>query len=277
MGALTGNTVQSTYLDLVQLGQSGAGLPLHAGKEAALYDGSGAQILGRTSVRHWLDPDPDAIAGTWEFSTYGDATQGELETAGWVFADCTAEVKNGRLCIVQSGANKYVRAYVPVNLSGDFDYAVSPGVHPTQNSSNYLPVANNLYGGFGVAASGSDLMHHVHLESAADGRLAFKRYITGAYSTGGGTNYNLSVYSSPVLLRIARLSGTVRLGGMHQYPLGSIIDESGANYMNAQNGVPGIVQVVDATAFNRLVLLLDFGQSSLDKGAVSFAWIRRYK
>ncbi len=49
MGALTGNTVQSTYLDLVQLGKSGAGLPSHAGKEAALYDGSGAQILGRTA------------------------------------------------------------------------------------------------------------------------------------------------------------------------------------------------------------------------------------
>ena len=72
--ALTGNTVQSTYLDLVQLEKSGAGLPSHAGKEAAVYDGSGAQILGRTAVRHWLDPDPDAIAGTWEFSTTGDMT-----------------------------------------------------------------------------------------------------------------------------------------------------------------------------------------------------------
>ena len=120
--ALTGNKVKDTYLDLVQLEQSGAGLPSHAGKEAALYDGSGAQIVGRSAVRNWLDPHPDAssFAETFEFSTTGDMNQTALETAGWTFSNCTAAVSGGTLWITAS-ASTISQAYLTVNFAGDFD------------------------------------------------------------------------------------------------------------------------------------------------------------
>ena len=127
--ALTGNAVKDTYLDLVQLEQSGAGLPSHAGKEAALYDGSGAQIVGRTAVRHWLDPDPDAISGSWEFSTYGDANQATLEAAGWTFSGCSGVVSNGVLILTATGTGRAV-AETTVSLSGDFDYVFSYSHNP---------------------------------------------------------------------------------------------------------------------------------------------------
>ena len=123
--ALKGSDISATYQDWVHVNKAGAGLADHAGAEAALYldDGAGGvdQICGRTAVRHWLDPDPDAIAGTWEFSTYGNATQAALETAGWTFTNCTASATRGVLEIVSAGSNN-VRAGIVVNLAGDFDY-----------------------------------------------------------------------------------------------------------------------------------------------------------
>ena len=125
---LENTDISARYKDVVQLEKSGLGLPSHAGKEAAVYDGSGAQILGRTAVRHWLDPHPDAasFAETWEFSATGDMTQAALETAGWAFdVGTSGSVSGGVLKITNNGAGlEGVR--LTCSFDGDFDVIAAP-------------------------------------------------------------------------------------------------------------------------------------------------------
>ena len=203
--ALTGNTVQSTYLDLVQLEKSGAGLPSHAGTEAALNDGSGAQIIGRTAVRNWLDPHPDAaaFAETWEFSTKGTMTQGELETAGWTFANCTGLVANGMLLLTAT-STAIVKAYFSTTLAGDFDIAITPAVDMTYAA---LRGANYVDHGGGVADSVTDLACYGRISNEAGIIKGFKA-LDGAFSTMAGTNAGGAI-SSAGYVRVSRVSGTV--------------------------------------------------------------------
>jgi hypothetical protein len=214
--ALTGNTVQSTYLDLVQLEQSGAGLPSHAGKEAALYDGSGAQILGRSAVRHWLDPHPDAasFAETWEFSTTGDMNQAALESAGWTFSDCTAAVSGGTLWITTAAsASPWSRAYYATtsDMSGDFDLIFElVGCQPGQLGVS--EGTNNHIGTAGVGVNGDPgILQQIYLLYGAD-RHSAKIYHTGTWTVGGGTGGTSQTFFYPSrYFRISRSSGTIYL------------------------------------------------------------------
>jgi len=206
MGALTGNTVQSTYLDLVQLGKSGAGLPSHAGKEAALYDGAGYQILGRTAQRHWLDPHPDAAAfsETWEFSTKGDMNQTALETAGWTFTGCTAAASNGILWLTASGVN-LVKAELTVSFAGDFDLLMS-GMTP--QGYDATPPVSQRFWGFGVADTANDKAHYVLATNSGGDRWNTYRIVNDTYSTLTGAGTQVHCYYRPVL-RVWRVSGVV--------------------------------------------------------------------
>ena len=203
--ALTGNTVQSTYLDLVQLEQSGAGLPSHAGKEAALYDGSGAQIVGRSAVRHWLDPHPDAaaFAETWEFSTTGDMTQGELESAGWVFTNCTGAVSNGALRLVGSGAAK-PSAYYPTGagLTGDFDICFAVGYDPSSQFGTSQQEMCEVVSTSGDVSLAVDVFPNGGRSSGNGYKLV---YSTRAVSASTAISF---IYYSPLILRVNRVSGT---------------------------------------------------------------------
>ena len=212
--ALTGNTVQSTYLDLVQLEQSGAGLPSHAGKEAALYDGSGAQIVGRTAQRHWLDPHPDAaaFAETFEFSTTGDMTQGQLETAGWTFENCTGVVTNGILWLSCTGGSSVVRrAYLTVSYAGDFDIMACPqppfdyAIH--ENTTDY----NGHLLGVGDTTGGT-ITHSVYLINSTSANYSCQSLMTGTWAALGGTGASRSSTRSPLAFRIHRVSGTIYIG-----------------------------------------------------------------
>ena len=259
MGALTGNTVQSTYLDLVQLGKSGAGLPSHAGKEAAVYDGSGAQILGRTAVRNWLDPDPGAIAGTWEFSTYGDATQAQLETAGWTFSNCTASVANGLLQLV-SGGSANVRAETTVSLAGDFDYTSRILGIPTSTAGQYDYVSSLRVGiPDGVGHS---------ISQVYSGNLIGDRLLAGNYNDNpaSGTAIN-TVFVDDMLLRISRFSGTVSA----TVGRSSFVFNLGT--ANPPGGYWGGATASDSSTFTRVCICCD-GTVSGQIYAVPF--IRRY-
>jgi hypothetical protein len=223
MGALTGNAIKDTYLDVVQLGKSGAGLPSHAGKEAALYDGSGAQILGRTAVRHWLDPHPDAASfdETWEFSATGDMTQAQLEAAGWTFASCTAAVSNGTLWITTgAAANPWARAYLSTSLSGDFDIVTEVCLC---NPGEIEAVISGIYGGVGVFDSVGDKGHISSLKWVTD-RFYSNVWYNGKWSDGGGhTNASgNATFTNPNLVRISRYSGTVYMSIGSSWPTASL-------------------------------------------------------
>ena len=208
--ALTGNTVQSTYLDLVQLEKSGAGLPSHAGKEAAVYDGSGAQIISRTAVRHWLDPHPDAaaFAETWEFSTTGDMTQGQLETAGWTFTDCSAEVSGGILWLTNAASGTiWPRASLNCSFAGDFDVMV----HRVNLRWGTADINSGLkLGGIGVGDSVNNVLHQCFCQYSSTRGYRIS-YTDGTLSTGGSSSTTGAFFLPPNVARIQRISGALKL------------------------------------------------------------------
>ena len=274
--ALTGNTVQSTYLDLVQLEKSGAGLPAHAGKEAAVYDGSGAQILGRSAVRHWLDPHPDAasFAETWEFSTTGNMTQGQLETAGWVFEECTGVVSGGQLVLTATSTN-ILKAYYPTTLAGDFDIAITVSC-PVSYITSCTDLSSNAYhiGGGGVAdyrLGTSDLAHYGLCQSYR-GTGGFNRLITGAFTTLGGTAETDTVPCCNIV-RCYRYSGTLEVcGGSSFGPTFFIADSPNPDF----DGFTQSGNVACANTVNYIFLAVDLGGST-NGAKYAFQSIRRFQ
>jgi len=266
MGALTGQTVQSSYLDLVQLGKSGAGLPSHAGKEAAVYDGSGAQILGRTAVRHWLDPHPDAaaFAETWEFSTTGDMTQGQLEAAGWTFTSCTGYVSNGIMWIDRA-ASAYWRASLDVNFAGDFDVVVAPVFDMSYTTT---PGIDYYVGGVGVGDTVNDVAHAVFCDMVS-GYGRRNSFINGTWSNLGGTNATVNTYGPALYARIARISGTVYLAASS----GQMVAGNDNTTMD-RFGWSGLHTVSDADTYQKLYLTKN---NATGTGLSGFKFIRRFQ
>lgn len=273
MGALTGNTPGSTYLDLVQLGKSGAGLPAHAGKEAALYDGSGAQILGRTAVRHWLDPHPDAasFAETWEFSTTGDMTQGQLETAGWTFTNCTGIVSRGMFILTCTSASTKTYASLSTSLSGDFDFIASIA---TPFNYGSIVASSWAMGGLGVADTVNDKAHLVCIDqNGADGTYGLYAKLGATFSTfADGTLSDASGFAHDTpTLRICRVSGTVYVATARGETY-FVTGVPGAT----KDGWRGVKNSADANAMTTLVLTPDRGTSVRAGGMYAYKFIRRY-
>lgn len=221
--ALKGADISATYQDWVHVNKSGAGLPDHAGAEAALYldDGAGGvdQILGRTAVRHWLDPHPDAasFAETWEFSTKGTMTQGQLEAAGWTFTNCSGSVTNGILWLTTAASPAgFANASLAVSLSGDFNFIAASCF--TDGFSNSQTIASGtITGGVGVGDSSGNVAHHVY-SSVVTGKGRIKKYINGAYSTGAGTLTDADTQDAQTWCHIHRISGTIYLSGGPVWP-----------------------------------------------------------
>ena len=273
--ALTGNTVQSTYLDLVQLEKSGAGLPSHAGKEAALYDGSGAQILGRTAVRHWLDPHPDAaaFAETWEFSTKGTMTQGQLEAAGWTFFNCTAEVTQGIMWLTTSmTSSNYCDAILSTNLSGDFDivtcfvhnYEYDAKKGSTYDAAGYLAVAE------GDAGSGE--CQNVGFMNV-NGTSRSKIYHGGTWRGAAGTAVDDAVQSSsPPLIRITRSSSDLVFCG------GNTMGGSRMIFPTTAIGLDwDVTKITNSTTFNKLMIKPCIAALNVVGFKTGVLFLRRFK
>jgi len=266
--ALTGQTVQASYLDLVQLEKSGAGLPSHAGKEAALYDGSGAQIIGRTAQRHWLDPHPDAAAfsETWEFSTTGDMNQAALETAGWTFTNCSGLVANGLLQLTATSA-AVAYASLVVSLTGDFDFVAAP-VYPYGYAAN--PITAYWLGGVCVGDSSGDTFQGSFIANVTQGYL--EKVHTGTLSTLAGTNVELVTYAPVHQVRVLRISGNVRMTGSAMTSPGIRIDDSSP--INV--GWAADTVVADAATFNRIILPVTTGTSP-NGSKMNYYFLRRFQ
>jgi hypothetical protein len=272
MGALTGNAIKDTYLDVVQLGKSGAGLPSHAGKEAALYDGSGAQILGRTAVRHWLDPHPDAasFAETWEFSTKGAMTQTQLEAAGWTFANCTGVVSQGLLKLTAS-STAIATASLAVSFAGDFDLACSIIKISNYNEARVSTTApSECIGGFGVADTVNNESEYL-LQLIDSGRFFGYAMKTGAWTTLAGTGATAAPdYSSyPNMLRIVRDSSTVNY--LVGSPYGSQLTTTANQYYSWTK-----VTQTSSRTFNKLFLTFSSG-NALSGGIMTVPFLRRFE
>ena len=274
--ALKGADISATYQDWVHVNKAGAGLADHLGAEAALYldDGAGGvdQICGRTAVRHWLDPHPDAaaFAETWEFSTKGTMTQGALETAGWTFENCTASVSNGALWLSAPTGTAIARASIAVSLDGDFDFTFVPCYGDRYSDLVYV---NSLLGFGGVGDTVSDVAHYLG-SSTVNPRARTVTQINGTWAGLAGTGANLENYSNPVICRISRVSGTVYLSGGNPWPSSLTRNDDPAT----TNSGWYRTQVSDATTFNKFFLTPNLGAvSSGSAKRCGFLYIRRFQ
>jgi len=265
--ALTGNTVQSTYLDLVQLEKSGAGLPSHAGKEAAVYDGSGAQILGRTAVRHWLDPDPDAISGSYEFSTMGDMTQGQLETAGWTFSNYTASVTGGMLALYKTAAyDTLAKAEATVSLSGDFDFVI--GISPTKMDSLCSAGGYSTFSGLYVADSSGSA--HGVCAGGHTGTFGYQSSVGSTYANlASGTLSSVTNINNLRYLRVYRNDGTVYVGFGTKFSSRNWSIAAAANTWSKTSAV-------DSSTFDKLILVGAPNGKTSQNSLSGYNFIRRY-
>ena len=276
--ALKGADISATYQDWVHVNKAGAGLADHAGAEAALYldDGAGGvdQILGRTAVPHWLDPHPDAaaFAETWEFSTKGTMTQAALETAGWTFENCTGAVSNGVLWLTTTGGAVYHRAYLTVNLTGDFDFLVAPVIYQRYGTASLLGVSNYL----AVADSATDdKCHGVNLRRISD-RYNFQPQYDGKWSdftSFTGANLSALSWAQPVL-RINRVSGTIYVNGGHGTHC-SLVEDS--THPGSDAFMSAGSSIADATAMDRLCLASSHTTDVGNGFIVGFAFLRRFQ
>jgi len=268
MALTTPGSVKDSYKDVVQLEQSGAGLPSHAGKQAALYDGAGNQILGRTAQPSWLDPDPNAsgFADTIEFSTMADKTQGQLESDGWTFTNSSGTVSNG--VFVQTSANgTRGEAYKSLSstLTGDFDILICRG-WLTESDFGSDPGGGV---GFADTSGNTAIMGYAYL---TEGTTNARAYTIGSYSTWGSVSFKVAktLQSGYVILRFLRLSGTI-------YVSGSNIDtcclfSDGVRTPTLKSGFAQSHSGADTANYNRLVVS---GANANTKDIPIF-WIRRF-
>ena len=269
--ALTGNAVKDTYLDLVQLEQSGAGLPSHAGKAAAVYDGGGNQIISQLAIEDWLQPHPDAtsFAETFEFSTYGDANQAALEADGWTFENATGEVVDGIFWLTASSATNPTRAYLTVSFAGDFD--VVADVIPTRDYG--LSYSPNYVGGLAVGDSVGDVCIGVHC-GTVNGYGA-GQVLTGMdwASPSGGANTAANIYNVCTLARIFRISGANRLNAGSHAVSWYTEDE----YDCRQEGWQPNTNVTDSRTWNRLAIVHRLNNDSVSGAKIGVRSIRRFQ
>ena len=265
--ALKGSDISATYQDWVHVNKAGAGLADHAGAEAALYldDGAGGvdQICGRTAVRHWLDPDPDTIAGTWEFSTYGDANQAALESAGWTFTNCTGAVDRGLLVLTSTGSED-IRADITVSLTGDYDFVfklMTPSITTVAAQYDYIA-------GFMVGIP-EGVGHNIVMVQNG-GEFIPGATVNDAYDTApnSGTTTNVIINSNG-LMRLARYSGTA-------YAVACFSSDYAAHVGNACY-TNGYWVGQSGAESDTLTKLCFFGDAATSGHKYAVPFIRRYK
>ena len=167
----------------------------------------------RLAVRNWLDPHPDAASfdETWEFSTTGDMTQGELETAGWTFVNCSAEVSSGVMWLTATSTSP-MSARFGCSLTGDFDIVGHCIADPSYGATADGFADYCFVGGPAVFDTTNDILHGLAVYGrSSDETLQITRYLGTTYSTMSGGSAilcNAGDYFSYVL-RLQRVSGSV--------------------------------------------------------------------
>ena len=255
-----GGTVSSGVVQL----SGGLAYPGSLAGEAALYDQNGQQILGRTAIRHWLDPHPDAASfdETWEFSTTGDMTQGQLEAAGWAFENCTAEVSGGVLWLTATTNLAPPRAYLVVNLTGDYDICVTGVNNYRYNPGPYESAGADCNCGIGIGRYESgvtDLMHYIKFGMVNGGTLSDNFYANGAWTSpyGGVSDADQLYTRGDIIARAVRYSGILAIvsGGVANVMCPQfVLNANSQTYLHGM-GWTRKTWIADTTTFNRLALI----------------------
>jgi len=232
----------------------------------------------RLAVRHWLDPHPDAASfdETWEFSTTGDMTQGELETAGWTFVSCTGEVANGIFWLTaSSGSPQFAHAYLTTNFAGDFDFVFPMPTAPPGYDATPDVAAATFYNP-GIVFVG-DTTNNVGRAIATWGGSTNSMWpywytgnLTGSINNGG-TEIG-KYFTSEGLLRISRTSGTIyRM--VSPSPSGVVLraDETAA----VDAGWRAPKTDVDANTYDRVGL--SFYDDPAEGAKIGLRFIRRFQ
>jgi len=210
----------------------------------------------RLAVPNWLDPHPDAasFAETWEFSTTGDMTQGELETAGWTFLNCTGEVSGGVFWLTAASANPSY-AYLTVSLSGDFDFIFSSGIAPQGYDDAGDSAASGFYntGIFSAIDIGSNKRYSMvnwGRDSATLGSTVY--YYNGTNTSVNSGGSEILRNSGDAMMRMSRVSGTLYRATLG-YNQGALIrsdETSFASYGWASFSSASISNTFDRLAFS---------------------------
>lgn len=297
MAGLGNQFVDESYKDVVQLEQSGAGLPSAVGENARLYDGDGNPIIFRTARPHTLDVCPVAAAkgldGTFEWET--DMTKAQLETAGWTFNSNIqfAFTKNGLLYLysTQNAATPgtvYAEYTFGTALTGEFYLDMQWGGHATyvpgypdggdisngparyQHKSFMLVTTEDHAVGPGKNAT------TVSFRSDADW-ITYRPTTDVGYDGVNGTPIPPSGWTASNIeqdmpkICIARYNGSVYLGvGGSTASLTCRGD--GEYYPNAQSGWEASGNTADTRTYDKMVLWNHTGYA----GWQAFGPIRRY-
>jgi hypothetical protein len=284
--ALTGNTVSSTYLDLIQVEQSGSGLPSHGGAPAALYDGGGNLVKGQLRYLDPYDHDPETIAdGTFEWQE--DMTQADLVTAGWTFpAGVYAHVEYGSLWIRylqndvswSQGDTAFFGYYDLDTPTDTFIFTARPGMGaPYYPPNSDLGCARNNRIGIAMAdtvTTDSWFGTQIRTASSVISHLAYSTM--GTYSTateGTPDQTNIDGYTGIVILTADGTTVRMGVGPTNMtavYAAGG--GAEGAIGASNTNGWTDVTSIASTATFNRLLL---FGTNTYD-GWTCIGPIRRY-
>jgi hypothetical protein len=277
---LTGQKIKDSYKDVVQLEKSGAGLPGHGGAPAATYDGLGNLI--NAFLRQWnlFTPHPDAsgFSETHEFAVMPDKDQTTLEGEGWTFENCSGEVENGTFWLgdmVAAGAP--MRAVKTVSFTGDFDVVAFPvwaqgygEIHGQPYSEIGLMVGDTVGDDQWLAAS-----------QTVNGYCRFYGGYGGLWSNGSSHSLSSqSFYNGGHMVRIKRVSGTLRETAGTAYPFGACqmwAAQSSNLEFEGWGWTAGYTQSTSVT-MNRLALSLRFQTGPTQNGRVAgFRFLRRFQ
>lgn len=222
--ALTGNKVKDTYLDLVQLEQTGAGLPSHAGAPASLYDGAGNRICNDSAQQNHMT---GTVKDSWftsetclftEDSVTADIAKFSFNS-NWVMYSPYA---GSGVCLMNdhgsTSAGRGSGATMTVNLTGDFciDACMSMNMLGWGQSPGLSQWPKAHYYSMGLSVERSGTGHGMILNGINNGfytAKTFTGYTPGNPSTGGSSGSSQNVYggfgADGVIFRISRDGATI--------------------------------------------------------------------
>jgi len=227
----------------------------------------------RLAQRNWLDPHPDAIATTWEFSTYADMNQAALESAGWTFAGCSGALSEGILWLSNTSGATWATASLAVSLTGDFDYFAAP-LWPAGYGTNIGSLESTQVGGMGVGDVSNDVAHY-SLSTFVNGYGRATTYKDGVWTTGGGTGASATIYGSPSIVRVSRVSGTVYLCGAQHAAAGATLLEDDTTPQGDGWSVPASVS--DADTYTKVFLCAGYRAIAKTGIVCGFYFLRRFQ
>ena len=200
--------------------------------------------------------------------------QTALETAGWTFTDCTAEVANGVLWITTPASeNPWSRAYFSTSLTGDFDLIAEVVGSDVPNKGASKGTGDQL-GVFGIGIDDTPgLLHQAFPRWESTDRMGGRVGHGGAWADAANlTTVSATLFFINNFVRISRTSGTISFYVGAGWPLAD-------NYKGSINGWRLIASISESSTYNRIHLSNGLAVASDNESSAVFGFrsIRRFQ